>query len=74
MAQYCRYRAALALGEDQSLIHQGQGPTIMALLRDAAMSVLHRAGIRHISARLRYHRQHPAAAVALLVAPLPTDA
>ena len=46
----------------------------MALLRDAAMSVLHRAGIRPISARLRYHSQHPAAAVALLVAPLPTDA
>jgi predicted transposase YbfD/YdcC len=64
----------VSLGEDQSLIHQGQGPTVMALLRDAAVSVLHRAGIRHISARLRYHSQHPAAAVALLVAPLPADA
>jgi predicted transposase YbfD/YdcC len=64
----------VSLGEDQSLIHQGQGPTVMALLRDAAVSVLHRAGIRHISARLRYHSQYPAAAVALLVAPLPADA
>jgi predicted transposase YbfD/YdcC len=64
----------VSLGEDQSTIHQGQGPTVMALLRDAAVSVLHRAGIRHISARLRYHSQHPAAAVALLVAPLLTDA
>jgi hypothetical protein len=35
---------------------------------------LHRVGIRHISARLRYHSQHPAAAVALLVAPLSADA
>jgi predicted transposase YbfD/YdcC len=64
----------VSLGEDQSLIHQGQGPTVMALLRDAAISVLHRASIRQISARLRYHSQHPAAAVALLVAPLPADA
>ena len=64
----------VSLGEDQSLIHRGQGPTVMALLRDAAVSLLHRAGIRHISARLRYHSQHPAAAVALLVAPLPAHA
>lgn len=64
----------VSLGEDQSLIHRGRGPTVMALLRDAAISVLHRAGIRQISARLRYHSQHPAAAVALLLAPLPTDA
>jgi hypothetical protein len=46
----------------------------MALLRAAAVSLLHRAGIRPISARLRYHSQHPAAAVALLVASLPADA
>jgi predicted transposase YbfD/YdcC len=64
----------VSLGEDQSLIHQGHGPTIMALLREAALSLLHRAGIRQISARLRYHSQHPAAAVALLAAPLPADA
>jgi predicted transposase YbfD/YdcC len=64
----------VALGEDQSTIHQGHGPTVMALLRDAALRLLHRAGIRHISARLRYHSQHPAAAVALLIAPLPADA
>jgi hypothetical protein len=63
-----------SLGEDHSPIHRGQGPTVMALLRDAAVSVLHRAGIRHISARLRYHSQHPAAAVALLGAPLPAHA
>jgi hypothetical protein len=62
------------LGEDASLIHRGQGPTVMALLRDAALSLLHRAGIRQISARLRYHSQHPAAAVALLLAPDSTHA
>jgi predicted transposase YbfD/YdcC len=64
----------VALGEDQSTIHQGQGPTIMALLREAALNLLRRRGVRQISARLRYHSQHPAAAVALLVAPPPADA
>jgi predicted transposase YbfD/YdcC len=64
----------VSLGEDQSLIHRGQGPAVMALLRDAAVSLLRRAGVRQISARLRSYGQHPAAAVALLVAPPPTHA
>ena len=58
----------VTLGEDQSLIHQGHGPTVMALLRDAALSLLRRGGVRQIAARLRYHSQHPTAAVALVVA------
>jgi hypothetical protein len=62
------------VAEDQRLIHRGQGPTVMALLRDAAVSLLHQAGVRQISARLRYHSQHPAAAVALLLAPPSTHA
>ncbi len=64
----------VSLAEDQSLIHRGQGPTVMALLRDAAVSLLHQAGVRRISARLRYHSQHPAAAVALLIASPSTHA
>jgi predicted transposase YbfD/YdcC len=59
----------VTLREDHSLIHQGQGPPVMALLRDAAVSLLRRAGVRQIAARLRYHSHHPAAAVALLVDP-----
>jgi predicted transposase YbfD/YdcC len=55
------------LGEDASLIHAGAGPHVMALLRDAALSLLRRAGIRHIAARLRYHSQHPEAAVTLVL-------
>ena len=61
-------------GEDASLIHVGQGPTVMALLRDAALSLLHRVGIRRLAACLRTHSQHPERAVALVVGPLPTDA
>jgi predicted transposase YbfD/YdcC len=64
----------VTLGEDQSTIHQGQGPTIMALLREAAVSLLHRAGVRRVTARLRHHSQHPVQAVALLLASPPPDA
>lgn len=64
----------VTLGEDQSLIHHGQGPTVMALLRDTAVTLLHRAGVHQIAARLRYHSQHPSAAVALLLAPPYSDA
>lgn len=65
-------RKDLTFGEDASLIHAGQGPTAMALLRDAAVSVLHRAGIHQVAARLRRHSQDPTEAVAL--GPLPTHA
>ena len=61
-------------GEDASLIHVGQGPTVMALLRDAALNLLHGAGIRRIAACLRTHSQHPDRAVALVVGSLPTGA
>jgi predicted transposase YbfD/YdcC len=57
----------VAFGEDASLIHLGQGPTVMALVRDAALNLLHQAGIRRITAQLRLHAQHPEQAVALVV-------
>jgi len=40
---------------------------VMAFLRDAAVSLLRRAGIRQIAARLREHAQDPAPAVALVL-------
>jgi predicted transposase YbfD/YdcC len=61
-------------GEDASLIHVGAGPTVMALLRDAALTLLHQAGVRRIASRLRLHSQQPERAVALVVGPLPTGA
>jgi predicted transposase YbfD/YdcC len=64
----------VTFGEDASLIHAGQGPTVMALLRDAAVNVLHLAGIRQIAAQLRRHSQFPAEAVALVIDPPPTHA
>lgn len=41
--------ADVALGEDASKIHTGQGPTIFAELRAAAISLLHRAGYWEIT-------------------------
>ena len=45
----------------------------MAFLRDAAVSLLRRAGIHQIAARPREHAQDPAPAVALVLA-APTHA
>lgn len=64
----------LALGEDASPVHLGQGPTVLAVLRDAALNVLHQAGVRRIASCLRRHAQYPEQAVALVVNPLPTYA
>jgi predicted transposase YbfD/YdcC len=65
-------RKDVTFGEDASLIHVGAGPTVMALLRDAAVSLLHRAGVQRVASRLRTHSQHPERAVALVPGPLPT--
>lgn len=40
----------VTFGEDACLIRVGPGPTVLALLRDAALALLHRAGIRRIAA------------------------
>lgn len=61
-------------GEDASLIHLGQGPNVCSVLRNIALSLLHRAGYHHIAARLRHYSQCPAEAVALLLHPLPARA
>ncbi len=60
------YVKDVTLGEDASTLHKGAGPIVLAMLRDTAVSVLHRAGWRTIAARLRYHSTHPEAALALL--------
>ncbi len=60
------YVKDVTLGEDRSLIHTGNGPSIMAILRDTVVSVLHRAGWRTIAERLRYYSGDVHAALALL--------
>ena len=58
----------VTLGEDRSLVHVGNGPSIMAMLRDASISLLRHSGCRTIASRLRYHSCKPQEAAALLTA------
>ena len=55
-------------------MHAGHGPMVLALLRDAALSRLRRAGVRAVAAWLRHHGQHPEPAVALVCDPPPAHA
>ncbi len=62
------YVKDVTLGEDRSLVHLGNGPSVLSMLRDASISLLRRAGLRTIAQHLRLHSCHPEQAVALLVA------
>jgi predicted transposase YbfD/YdcC len=64
----------VTFGEDASLIHTGHGPLIMALLRDTAISLLYRAGIRRVASCLRRLGQHPDGALDLVLLPPETHA
>jgi len=68
------YVKDVTLGEDRSLIRTGNGPSIMAILRDTVVSLLHRAGWRTIAERLRYYSGHPKEALAFLGFPLAENA
>jgi len=56
----------VTLGEDRSLIHSGNGPSILAMLRDLAINLLRQAGYRTFGNRLRFYSRHPEQAVALI--------
>jgi predicted transposase YbfD/YdcC len=68
------YVKDVTLGEDRSLIHKGHGPSIMAILRDTVVSVLHRAGWRTIAERLRFYSGNAFAALTLLGIPFTENA
>ena len=68
------YVKDVTLGEDRSTIRKGHGPSVMAMLRDTVVNVLHRAGWRTIAERLRYYSGNLHAALALLGIPLTENA
>ncbi len=68
------YVKDVTLAEDRSLIHTGNGPGVMAILRDLVVSTLHRVGVRAIAAQLRYYCGHPKEVFTLLGIPLPENA
>lgn len=57
----------VTLGEDRSLIHRGNGASVMALLRDLSISLLRQNGHHSIAQRLRSNSRHPSQAVALIL-------
>jgi predicted transposase YbfD/YdcC len=68
------YIKDVTLGEDASLIHTGQGPANMSLLRDMVVSLVHAAGYERVASRLRYYGRHPEAALELCGIPLTENA
>jgi predicted transposase YbfD/YdcC len=68
------YVKDVTLGEDRSTIRAGHGPSVMAMVRDAVVSVLHQAGWRTIAERLRYYSGNVRAALTLLGIPLTENA
>jgi hypothetical protein len=59
----------MTLGEDRSTIRVGHGPSVMEMLRDTVVSMLHRPGWRTIAERLRFYSGNVDAALALLGIP-----
>lgn len=60
------YVKDVTMGEDRSLIHEQEGPNVIAMLRDAALNLLRWTGQQAIARRLRYHSSHPEVAVSLV--------
>jgi len=65
------WRKDVTFDEDVSLFHVGQGPLVMAALRDIAINLLHASGVRRIASRLRALSQFPAEAIAIVTRPSP---
>jgi predicted transposase YbfD/YdcC len=68
------YVKDVTLGEDASRVRIGQGPDVLALLRDTALNLLRSTGCTRIAARLRHYGRHPDALFTLLGLPLPQHA
>ena len=60
------YVKDVTMGEDKSTVHRGNGPKIMAALRNTVVSLLRHTGFSTIAARMRYNSTHPHAALDVL--------
>jgi hypothetical protein len=58
------------LGEDRSRVRVGNGPQVMAALRNLTLGLLRQAKVTRIAAALRTFAGRPHAAVALVLDPL----
>lgn len=57
------------LGEDRSQVRVGNGPQVMAALRNLTLTLLRRSGATNIAASLRTYAARPKDAVALVLTP-----
>ena len=62
----------VTLGEDLHQARTGNGPHILAILRNLVISVLRLTGHDNIARALRHHGRHPDQAIALLTRPFTT--
>ncbi len=60
------YVRDVTFSEDASLIRTGSGPQVMAALRNAAIGLMHQAGVSKIAAACRRHAAKPWEALPLL--------
>jgi len=63
------YVKDVTLREDASRVRVGQGPNVLALLRDTALNLLRGIGCRTIAAQLRHYCRCPSALLTLLGLP-----
>jgi len=56
----------VTFGEDLSQVRTGHGPTVMATLRNLAISLHRRAGATHIAAACRHTGRHPSRVLRLV--------
>jgi predicted transposase YbfD/YdcC len=61
------YVRDMTFGEDACRSRTGCGPHVLSLLRNAALNLLNRAGLKNKAAALRRHAAHPQEALALIV-------
>lgn len=63
----------VTLGEDLHQARTGNGPHVLAILRNVVISVLRLAGHENIARALRHYSRHTDQAIALLTRPLTTS-
>jgi hypothetical protein len=61
------YVRDVTMGEDQCRVRKGSAPSILAALRNAAITLLNLAGFTNKAAALRRHAAHPHEALCLIM-------
>lgn len=63
----------MTLGEDLHQARTGNGPQVLAVLRNLILALLRLTGHDNIARALRHHARHPDQAIAMLTSTLTTS-